>query len=135
MKQSDKNQLLDLHQKVLTAHLNSDVELLLEDEGDEYVVANRGSVTKPMKEARRNRLDPYLKATRFQEYRDEVPPIVTLSQDGTLGWVIVQVYARGVQTTADGTAVPIEFVSAWIELYEKQAGRWRRTGNVSNFQS
>jgi len=33
----------------------------------------------------------------------------------------------------DGT-VPVEFVSAWIELYRKVDGRWMRTGNVSNFR-
>lgn len=29
---------------------------------------------------------------------------------------------------------PIQFVSAWIELYKKRDGRWLRTGNVSNFK-
>ena len=132
--ENDVEQLLALHQKVLEAHLKSDVDILLADEGDSYVIANRGSVTHPAKEARRQRLGPYLQATRFEEYRDEIPPVVTVSQDGTLGWVVVQVYARGQQTTAEGTAVPLEFVSAWIELYEKQNDRWRRTGNVSNFK-
>ena len=60
--------------------------------------------------------------------------MITVSKDGTLGWVVVQVQARGVQTGADGKKEPIAFVSAWIELYEKRSGRWYRTGNVSNFQ-
>jgi hypothetical protein len=59
---------------------------------------------------------------------------VTVSRDGTLGWVVVQVEARGVQRTADGTREPIAFVSAWIEMYEKRGGRWFRVGNVSNFR-
>lgn len=132
--ENEIEQLLALHQKVLEAHLKSDVDILLEDESNEYVIANRGSVTHPAKEARRQRLGAYLQATHFEEYRDEIPPVVTISQDGTLGWLVVQVYARGLQTTADGTAVPLQFVSAWIELYEKQDGRWLRTGNVSNFK-
>ena len=59
---------------------------------------------------------------------------MNVSRDGTLGWIIAQVYAQGTQTTADGETRPIEFVSAWIELYEKRNGRWLRTGNVSNFK-
>lgn len=130
---SSSNQLLTLHQTALEAHLKSDVELLLKDEADDYVLANRGTIAHPTKEERRQRLGSYLKATNFREYRDEVPPIVNLSQDETLGWVIVQVYAQGEQTTSDGQVKPIQFVSAWIELYEKRDGRWLRTGNVSNF--
>ena len=132
---SSSSHLLALHQTVLEAHLKSDVELLLKDEPDDYVLANRGKMTHPTKEERRQMLGPYLSATNFQEYRDEVPPVVNISQDETLGWVIVQIYARGEQTTPGGKRVPIQFVSAWIELYEKRDKRWLRTGNVSNFKT
>jgi hypothetical protein len=125
--------LLRLHQAVIDAHATSDIELLLRDESDDYVLANRGEITTPDKRVRRARLGAYLGRTTFAEYRDLVPPIVRVSEDGTLGWVIVQVYARGEQTGDSGAAVPVEFTSAWIELYEKRNDRWVRTGNVSNF--
>lgn len=130
----DESRLLELHAQVMQAHLQSNVELLLQTEGDVYVVANRGQVTTPDPEARRGRFEPYLKNTRFIEYADMIPPIVRVSDDGTLGWVIVQVRARGEQTGAEGAIEPIAFESAWIELYEKRAGEWKRTGNVSNFK-
>jgi hypothetical protein len=57
-----------------------------------------------------------------------------VSADGSLGWVIAQVEAQGEQTTPKGVVEPIEFVSAWIELYEKRDGRWFQVGNVSNFK-
>ena len=104
------------------------------ESGYRYTIANRGEITTPNKKERRERLGPYLEATTFHIYRDEVSPIVTISQDGTLGWVIAQVYARGDQRTPTGEVVPIEFVSAWIELYEKEEGQWLRIGNVSNFR-
>jgi hypothetical protein len=131
---SDAQQLLGLHEEVLRAHRESNVDLLLAAEGDEYVVANRGEITRPDRKARREGLGPYLGRTRFSMYRDKVPPIVKVSPDGSLGWVIVQVEARGEQTTSKGSVEPIEFVSAWIELYEKRNGRWVRVGNVSNFK-
>ena len=133
-KSSDTKQLLALHEEVLRAHRESNVELLLAAEQDDYVVANRGEITRPDRKARREGLGPYLRQTRFSQYADKVPPIVKVSSDGSLGWVIVQVEARGEQTTSAGGVKPLEFVSAWIELYEKQGGRWRRVGNVSNFK-
>jgi hypothetical protein len=131
---SDPDRLLALHEEVLRAHRESNIDLLLAAEEDDYVVANRGEVTTPDRKARRQGLGPYLQQTRFSKYADKVPPIVKVSSDGSLGWVIVQVEARGEQTTSTGAVEPIEFVSAWIELYEKRNGRWVRVGNVSNFK-
>jgi hypothetical protein len=128
-------ELLRLHEDVLRAHRESNVELLLEAEGDEYVIANRGEVTTPPEKARKDVLGPYLQRTRFSTYKDRVPPIVKVSADGSLGWVIAQVEARGEQTAENGTVERVEFVSAWIELYEKRKGRWFRVGNVSNFKA
>ena len=131
---TDTDLLKALHAKVMRAHLQGKIGILIEDEAPEYVVANRGSISRPTLDERKVRLGSYLRRTIFEEYRDAVDPVVTVSADGTLGWVIVQVQARGVQTTADGKSEPLEFQSAWIELYEKRKGRWLRVGNVSNFK-
>ena len=131
---TDAERLAALHQKVIRAHQESDVELLLEDSSADYVVASRGDVTRPTIADRRARLGSYLGRTRFSEYRDLREPIVTVSADGTLGWVMVQVHAVGEQTGADGETHRVEFTSAWIELYQKRDGRWLRVGNVSNFK-
>jgi hypothetical protein len=130
----DAQHLRSLHEKVLQAHRQGDVELLLEDEAEDYVVANRGEVTRPGLEERRERLGKYLRRTAFREYRDAEDPVVQVSSDGTLGWVIAKVQARGTQKNPDGRSEPIEFASAWVELYQKRGGRWYRVGNVSNFK-
>lgn len=130
----DERELLRLHEAVLEAHRKSDVEMFLSSAREPFVMANRGAITRPTIEELRSRLGPYLERTRFSVYRDQVPPVVKVSADGSLGWVIVQVEARGEQTTEDGTIVPVEFVSAWIELYEKRDGNWVAIGNLSNFK-
>jgi hypothetical protein len=133
-KRSAESELLDLHKAVLEAHLKSDVDALLAPESEDYVVVSRGEVSRPTKPERAERLGPYLRSTKFEIYADMVPPVVKVSPDGRLGWAIVQVRARGVQTRPDGSQAPLEFQSGWIELYEKRGGRWYRTGNVSNFK-
>ena len=131
---SDEEQLLALHEEGLQAHRKSDVDLLLKAEEDDYVVSSQGGISHPDREARRQFLGPYLESTRFSVYRDQIPPVVKVSRDGSLGWVVAQIEARGDQTQPDGTVEPLEFVSSWIELYEKRNGRWFRIGNVSNFK-
>ena len=130
----DRSRLLNLHAEVMEAHRAGNVELILRSETDSYVVANRGAVTHPTTEQRRAQLGRYLASTHFDEYSDVVAPTVTVSGDGSLGWVIVQVRARGKQTAEDGSTRTIDFESAWIELYEKRGMEWFRVGNVSNFK-
>lgn len=127
---ADEAVLRDLHAKVVRAHLERRVALLMEDEAADSVVAGRGEITRPTLDERRARFTTYFRDTAFTEYRDLVEPLVHVSADGTLGWVMVQVRALG--TRSDGG--PVDFTSAWIELYEKRAGRWWRVGNVSNFK-
>jgi hypothetical protein len=131
---ADLRALLALHEDVLQAHRDSDVERLLAGAIDPFVMANRGAITHPTVDERRARLGAYLARTRFTLYRDQVPPVARVSADGSMGWVIAQVEARGEQRSDDGTTVPLEFVSAWIELYEKRDGRWVAVGNLSNFK-
>ena len=82
---TDLEMLRALHEKVMVAHRQSKVELLLEDEAADYVVAGRGEVTHPSLADRKERLGSYLGQTKFEVYRDLIEPVVTVSGDGTLG--------------------------------------------------
>lgn len=131
---ADLKQLLALHDALLRAHLAGDAEQVVAPQAGEFVQANRGAVARADRAARKAQVGGYLKRTRFSVYRDQIPPIAKVSADGTLGWVVAQVEAKGEQTGPDGTPEPLEFVSAWVELYEKRDGRWAAVGNVSNFK-
>jgi hypothetical protein len=125
--QDDETTLLQMHRDVLRFHVENDLDSWMAAESDKYVSANRGEITHPTIEERRARLQPYLDATTFEVYRDLVEPIVRVSGDGTLGWVICQVEIVGTRGDEEFTSV-----WAWIELYAKEDGEWRRVGNVSN---
>jgi len=121
-----------MHAEVLRAHRENALEPWLALEADPYVVANRGEITLPSAEERRAARAPYLARTSFSVYRDLREPLVEISRDGTLAWLICQVEGRGEQRDESGASKPIEFVYAWIELYRREQGRWRMVGNVSN---
>ena len=125
----DKKALLALHQQILDAHKNIGLEAWLDSGIEPYISANRGTISYPTAEDRKTRFRSYIGSTKFEYYRDMVPPIVRVSDDGTLGWVIVQVEAKGIREGQE-----YGFQSAWIELYEKRAGGWINIGNVSNFK-
>ena len=132
-KNRDVSQILSIHESVLRAHLERDVDALLSSAATDFVLVNRGDVSHPTMEERRERFGGYFGRTVFYEYKDIIPPIVQVSENGDLAWLIAQVKVSGSQTAADKDQA-FEFVSAWVELYEKRDGTWVATGNVSNFR-
>jgi len=131
--ESDHSKILAEHERIIAAHLMRDAEAMLEGAADDYVLVNRGEVTYPTIDERKQRFSNYFKATVFSEYKDLIPPIVHISDDGTAAWLIAQVEVSGKQESAGGDQ-SLHFVSAWIELYEKRDGEWVQIGNVSNFR-
>jgi hypothetical protein len=129
--EAEAAELRTLHERVLEAHRTGDVDGWMALEADEYVSANGGAITFPTATDRRAARAAYLSTTTFTVYRDLRPPVVRLSQDGVLGWLIAEVEVRGTQMSDSGQT-PVDAIWAWIELYEKDSGTWRLVGNVSN---
>jgi hypothetical protein len=73
-----------------------------------------------------------LSRTKFDSYRDLSVPIVKVSEDGSLEWVVAEVKVIGWTANSDGSIEDISNVFAWIELYEKTPLGWKMSGNVSN---
>ncbi len=131
-READQAALLAHHEASLQAHRVNNPEWFIRDRAEEYILVSRGEVLRPTSEQTVARFQDYLGRTRFTEYRDLVPPVVRISEDGTMGWIAVQVKVAGVQTQPDGTEEKIDAVWAWVSMYEKHEGRWINTGNASN---
>jgi hypothetical protein len=129
-----KTEILDLHAALINAHLDADVEALLENQAQELHFVARGDVEVRSVEQTRALLSDYLQSTVFTEYRDVQEPIVGVSADGSLGWSIVQVSVAGTRHLDDGSQREIDFTCAWLTLYQRQGDRWMRTAEVSTFK-
>lgn len=127
----DEAALLAIHGAVLQAHLDRDPEAWTALETDTVLVGSRGEVFRAGREERLAMRRRYLGATRFHEYRDLQPPVVRVSGDRSIGWVLAQVGIAGVQEKAAGGVDSLAGTWAWIETYERVDGRWRMSGNVS----
>ena len=129
---ADVRSLRRLHNELLEAHRTGDVERWMSLESREYVSANGGRVTFPEFSDRRAQRAVYLAGATFEVYRDLREPLVRVSEDGSLGWLIAEVEVRGSSASSSGESEPIHDIWAWVELYEKVEGAWRLVGNVSN---
>ncbi len=134
MRSSYSEEILKIHKALLASHLQNDAEGALADEADEVVVVSRGEVLFPTRQDRVRQFTRYLENAKFERYQDTITPIVRVSADGTMAWLIAQVQIIEVQTDNDGERVPVESTWAWIELYEKRNDRWLRVGEVSSMK-
>ena len=73
----------------------------------------------------------YFRDAKYYEWDDVEEPIIRISNDASMAWMITRTRVRRVQKTADGTEKEEKFVYAGIMTYEKRDGRWVRVANVS----
>src|SRR5688572_31879008 len=88
-REDDVAQLLRLHERSLEAHRRSDAAMLVGDAPDDFLVVSRGSVNTVTRAQMLQGMSGYLGSTTFTRYEDLRPPVVKVSQDGTLAWVAV----------------------------------------------
>ncbi len=132
---TDEQQLLRLHRIAMDDHFFSRTDEMKTIRGDSVTIVNDGDIHRMTGKEFDATMGRIMESRDYLVYDDLVRPIVNISEDGTLGTVIAQISASGVRFDDNGLPdSPLEFVSAWIELYEKVQGQWRLTGNVSNFR-
>ena len=132
--EKEKAELLRLHQSDREAHFKTDVDALLENSPEEFISVGRGKINKSSKEDARKMFTGYFRDAKYYEWDDVEEPIIRISNDASMAWMITRTRVRRVQKTADGTEKEEKFVYAGIMTYEKRDARWVRVANVSTFE-
>lgn len=127
-----RQEIVSAHKTIIDAHKEGNVDAWLSVEDDVLALGGRGRIYSQTREERRQQRTAYLARSDFEIYEDMIEPVAEVSDDCSLGWVMVQVRAKGVSTTADGTDM-IDWQSSWVELYRNTEFGWRLQGAVSNF--
>jgi hypothetical protein len=129
-----KQELLALHARDRQAHFATDADALVAPFAESIIDVRNGAVQHIAREDKCQDFAQYFKNAAYQEWDDLEPPIVRVSQDASLGWVITQTKVHRTQVDESGTTHAREFIYAGIMTYEKQAGYWICTANVSTFE-
>lgn len=129
-----RQELLALHKQVINAHLEKDVAFFTRNIADDYFSVSLGELNRPSKEEISQMFTHYFASTDFKEYRDIMDPIVKVSDDGTLGWIVVQVKIIAEMQIEDKIH-KIDDVWTWITLYKRENDIWIRMGEVASSKS
>jgi len=129
-----KAALLESHRKDRRAHYEKDVDLLLTGGASEFISVSNGEIQRSTLDEQRAFFMDYFTGAKYYEGDDLEPPIIRVSNDASIAWMIVRIKVR--RTTRQENSDEereTQFIYAGIMTYEKQAGKWRRTANVSTF--
>ncbi|HSY57952.1 MAG TPA: nuclear transport factor 2 family protein [Terriglobales bacterium] len=129
-----KAELLALHQADRRAHFNRDVDAILSTIGPDFTYVRDGKIKEMSRDDVRKQFTEYFRGAEFSAWDDLEPPIVRVSPDGQMGWMIVLVRVAYTKTGADGKKSQDESVIAWMSAYEKRDGKWLHIANASTFE-
>lgn len=124
-------ELLALHEATRQAHLRGDAAPIIATTADQLLFAENGALRTQSKAEVAQFFTGYFKRVRYRQWRDVSPPVVTISPDGEMAWMAVEVEAR--YTTADKPAGGEKsFKSSWIATYTRDNCAWRMTAIASD---
>jgi hypothetical protein len=129
--EKEKAELLRIHKSDREAHFKTDVDRLLEYSPEEFISVGRGKINRSSKDDARKMFTGYFRDAKYYEWDDVEEPIIRISNDASMAWMITRTRVRRVQKKADGAEQEEKFVYAGIMTYEKRDGRWVRVANVS----
>lgn len=130
----EKSALLEIHRRDRQAHFETDIDLLLSHGASEFISVSNGEIHRSSLAEQRAFFTDYFKGATYYEWDDLEPPIVQVSDDATMAWMIVRTQVhRTTQVEGSGESREIKFIYAGIMTYEKQDGKWLRVANVSTF--
>ena len=132
--EKERAALLEVHKTDRRAHFETDVELLLKHSAEEFIYVGNGKISRSTRAEMKAEFEDYFRDAKYYEWDDLEPPIVRISDDASMAWMIVRNKVRRTQKLPSGEAKERAFVYAGIMTYEKRQGKWVRIANVSTFE-
>jgi uncharacterized protein DUF4440 len=132
--EQEKAKLLQLHERALRAHFENDATTFLAAYASQWYDIRNVGVRLRTKEEAFPAIEQYFKRTHFSEIAEIVAPIIHLSTDASMAWVIGDMRVRATQDGPEEKERDFSFRCAWVSIYEKQEGEWVQVVDASSFQ-
>lgn len=131
--EKEKEELLKVHKVDREAHFKTDVDLLLQHSAEEFISVNSGKISKSSRTELKQIFEEYFENAKYYEWDDLETPIIRISNDASMAWMIVRIKVKRTQLKSNENK-DREFIYAGIMTYEKQHNKWVRIANVSTFE-
>jgi hypothetical protein len=132
--EQEKARLLHLHESALRAHLENDARTFLAAYASEWYDIRNAGVRLRTKEEALASIEQYFQRTHFSDIHEITAPIIHLTTDASMAWVIGQIRVSATQEGPDGKEKDFSFRCAFVSIYEKHESQWAQVIDASSFQ-
>jgi len=132
--EKDTQSLLAIHARERQAHLKGDAHLLAAGMADQVINVEYGKVEIVTRVQMRQHFTQYFDRVKYSSWEDTAPPKVSVSPDGQMAWMVIEIKARLSDRSGPNTGVERGFISSWIATFQKQRGAWRMVGISSGIE-
>lgn len=122
---ADRDALLKLHAQDRDGHLKGYADLIVAPLAPTVLEIVGGHVRSVNREDARRNFADQLKGVKFTAWDDLAEPIIKISSDGQIAWMIVQTKVE--EAPADHPDDKRSFVSSAIQTFEKAPNGWQMT--------
>ncbi|MCP4428561.1 MAG: hypothetical protein GY803_29095 [Chloroflexi bacterium] len=132
--EKEKYALIKRHIEDRKAHFNRDVEALLAGMVDDQIIVRDGQIATRSLSKAKEQFQAYFQGSTFHEWDDLEPPIIRVSEDGRMAYMVNRVRVRYSRQSNNGEQPETSFVCAWLMVYEKRGNDWVAVANASTFE-
>jgi hypothetical protein len=129
-----KAELLAVHQAERSAHFAHYVNALIAAQAPDFTDVSDGKIQVMSREQVRQTFTEYFQGTHFSAWDDLGQPIIHVSPDRQMGWLIVRVRIAYSKTDSVGKKTSESAVLAWMSTYEKRNGNWLLAANATTVE-
>jgi hypothetical protein len=122
--EKDKQALLAMHMADRKAHFDTDANALFENSLDTFVWVGDAQIVHISKTDAIKRFEQNFSGATYSKWDNLDEPIIRISDDGTLAWMITKLEVRRTKKDESGEEVPEGFIYAGIMTYKKVGGKW-----------
>lgn len=129
--EKSKEDILRMHASDLAAIVHGDASDLASRLAPQLVSVEGGQVDRLTREALLGHMADSFHDSPHHTADDLETPVIHVSADGTMAWVVVRTLYRYDEIEPSGKAKNRESISASIFIYEKQDGKWLMTASAT----
>jgi ketosteroid isomerase-like protein len=128
---ADRQAILRQYATIKAAHFHKDAAAFLSPYDTTWLVVANGAVSTRSHPTAQSQLQAYLDSTTFTEITDLDPPTIEIASDGSIASLLGHVRIRAQHLQPNGTTTPVEFESAFLDIWHKKGGQWRITTHAN----
>jgi len=131
--QPDSSEIQAILEDGRRAHLETDASLIAAHLADSVFSVDGGQVIVQTKQEIEDFFRFYFDGATYHAWEDVTPPIISMSNDGSMAWVTRTVHVDREELGPGGEPWRSEFTSAYTATYELLDGRWKMSSVTSTF--